>query len=167
SSPPGTWRCTPSRSAPGPTERRSQGRQVRRRKRRHQGQSNGSTWHPPRYRALMRSVSSRSSVLETVRNLAAAFGELGHDLLVQPDVHFRRAVERALVAKLLRQLLARAETAVEVEQLHQVDDRLFPVQFFTLAVGDLLYHHLDFRPGHWLPRAGCRGWRGRRRRRGR
>src|SRR5713226_4732533 len=36
--------------------------------------------------AFARSVRA-SGVLETVRHGAAAFGELGHDLLVQPDVH--------------------------------------------------------------------------------
>src|SRR5262245_48592254 len=60
-------------------------------------------------------------VLQAVRHLAAALGELGHHLLVQPDVHFRRAVERALVAQLLRQLLAGAQAGVELEQLHEID----------------------------------------------
>src|SRR5262249_18531090 len=46
--------------------------------------------------------------LETVRHLAAALGKLCHDLLVQPDVHFRRAIESAGVAEFLRQLLAGA-----------------------------------------------------------
>ena len=59
---------------------------------------------------------------EAVRHLAAALGELGHHLLVQPHVHFRRAVERAGIAELFRELLAGMQAAVEVEQLHKVDD---------------------------------------------
>src|SRR5262245_32567914 len=42
-----------------------------------------------------------SSVLEALRHLAAAFGELEHHLPVQPGVHRRRAVERAGIAELL------------------------------------------------------------------
>jgi hypothetical protein len=41
-----------------------------------------------------------------------------HDVLVQPNVHFCRASELAPIAKLLRELLTRAQTAVELEQLH-------------------------------------------------
>src|SRR5262245_33730494 len=53
--------------------------------------------------------------LETVRDLAAALGKLCHDLLVQPDVHFRRAIESAGVAEFLRQLLAGAKAAVQFQ----------------------------------------------------
>jgi|SRR6516225_2275001 len=49
------------------------------------------------------------SCLKTVRHLATALSELGHDLLVQPDVHFRRAIEGAGIAELLRQLLSGAK----------------------------------------------------------
>jgi hypothetical protein len=50
--------------------------------------------------------------LETVGHLTAALGKLCHDLLVQPYVHFRRAIEGARIAKFLRQLLAGAKAAV-------------------------------------------------------
>src|SRR4051812_37949870 len=67
------------------------------------------------------------SALEALRHLAAALGKLFHDLLVEPDIHFGRHIERAFVAELLCQFLAGAEAAVEVKQLHQVDDRLLPI----------------------------------------
>src|SRR6516165_6390717 len=54
--------------------------------------------------------------LETVRHLAAALGKLCHDLLVQPDIHFRRAIESAGVAEFLRQLLAGAKAAVQFQR---------------------------------------------------
>src|SRR5262249_18197764 len=44
-----------------------------------------------------------------------ALGKLCHDLLVQPDVHFRRAIESAGVAEFLRQLLAGAKAAVQFQ----------------------------------------------------
>ena len=69
--------------------------------------------------------NQRLGVLETDRHHAAALGKLRHDLLVQPDVHFRRAIESSSVAELLRQLLAGAKAAVELEQLHEIDDRYF------------------------------------------
>jgi hypothetical protein len=50
--------------------------------------------------------------LETVRHLAAALGKLDHDLLVQPDVHFCRAIESAGIAEFLRQLFSGAKAAV-------------------------------------------------------
>jgi hypothetical protein len=50
--------------------------------------------------------------LETVRHLAAALGKLCHDLLVQPDVHFCRAIESACIAEFLRQLFSGAKAAV-------------------------------------------------------
>src|SRR5262245_2937092 len=59
----------------------------------------------------------RAGSLETVGHLAAALGKLCHDLLVQPDVHFRRAIERACVAEFLRQLLPGTKSAVQF-QLH-------------------------------------------------
>ena len=50
--------------------------------------------------------------LETVRHLAAALGKLDHDLLVQPDVHFCRAIESAGIAEFLRQLFSGAKAAI-------------------------------------------------------
>src|SRR6266436_5864654 len=85
----------------------------------------------------------RSGVLETVRHDAAAFSELCHHLLVEPDVHFRRAIELTLVTELLSKLLASAEATVELEQLHQIDNRFSPIQFLFLRVGELLDDVLD------------------------
>ena len=53
--------------------------------------------------------------LEMLGHLAAGLGELDHHLPVQPDIHLRRAVERAGITKLLGQFLAGAEAAVELE----------------------------------------------------
>ena len=75
--------------------------------------------------------------------------QLRHHLLVQPDVHLGGAVERAGVAELLGELLAGVEAGVEVEELHQVDDRLLPVVVRAAAlVGLLLDHRLDLLAGH-------------------
>src|SRR5262245_22597581 len=54
--------------------------------------------------------------LQTIRHLAAALGKLCHDLLVQPEVHFRRAVEGASITELLRQLLSSTKAAVQFQQ---------------------------------------------------
>jgi hypothetical protein len=59
-------------------------------------------------------------VLETVRHNTAALGKLRHDLLVQPDVHFRRTIELTFVAELLCELLAGGQAAVELEQLYSI-----------------------------------------------
>ena len=62
----------------------------------------------------------------------------------------------------LRQLLARAETAVKLEQLHQIDDRLLPVQVLPLLGGGLLDqrslvdHVRDFRYNDLLLTSGIR-----------
>jgi hypothetical protein len=56
--------------------------------------------------SFFRKEPARRLGLETVRYLAAALGKLRHDLLLQPDVHFRRTIESARIAKFLRQLLA-------------------------------------------------------------
>jgi hypothetical protein len=89
-------------------------------------------WTPDFWRVFdtpegIRRAGSSVLVLETVRHHAAALSKFDHDLLVEPDVHFRRAIEFALVSEFLRQLLAGAKAAVQLEQLHQIDDRLFPV----------------------------------------
>src|SRR5215467_14347610 len=65
------------------------------------------------YKGYSCGVHSR---LETVRHLAAALGKLCHDLLVQPYVHFRRAIDRARVAEFLGQLFASPEAAVQFQQ---------------------------------------------------
>jgi hypothetical protein len=96
-----------------------------------------------------------SSVLKAIRHLAAARGELHHDLLVQPNVHFRRAVESSSVAELLRQLLSAIETAVQVQQLHQVNDGFFPVVLFMLLAGGFRDYGFDFGARHWLLACQC------------
>src|ERR1043166_168736 len=55
---------------------------------------------------LRRRFTQLSGDLEAGRHRAAAFRELSHDLLVQPDVHFRRAVERARIAEQVMAKLA-------------------------------------------------------------
>src|SRR5205814_489922 len=72
--------------------------------------------------ALPRRVTTRS-VLEVRWDLAAVFGKLGHDLLMQPDVHRRRVVHIAIVMKFLSQRLARVQAAVHPEEFHQIHDR--------------------------------------------
>src|SRR5689334_397649 len=59
----------------------------------------------------------RRSVLDLGRQLAAIGGELGHHLLVQPDVHARGVVGVTAIAELLGQLLARSEAGIDVERL--------------------------------------------------
>src|SRR5262249_8557000 len=83
------------------------------------------------------------SCLETVRHFAAALGKLCHDLLLQPDVHRRRAIKGPGVAEFLRQLLASAEAAVQFQQLHQIDDRGFPIKIFILLVGEFRKDRFD------------------------
>jgi hypothetical protein len=56
-------------------------------------------------------------VLKADRHHPAGLGKLRHDLLVQPDVHFRRAIESASVAELLRQLFAGGGTDALVPRL--------------------------------------------------
>ena len=48
------------------------------------------------------SVVCRHLCPETIRHLATGLGKLRHDLLVQPHVHFRRAIKGAAVAEFLR-----------------------------------------------------------------
>src|SRR5262249_26628043 len=80
-----------------------------------------------------RVIPERGLGPETVRYLAAALGKLCHDLLLQPDIHRRRTIESAGVAEFLRQLLAGAKATVQFEQLHQIDDRVFPIKIFALV----------------------------------
>jgi len=81
--------------------------------------------------------------LETVGHLAAAFSKLRHDLLVQPDIHVRRAIESAGVAEFLGQLFAGGKTAVQFQQLHQIDDRFPPIEVFALFVVKFLEDCFD------------------------
>ena len=60
-----------------------------------------------------RNQNAISLRLEAIRYLAAALGELGHNLFVQPGVHLRRTIESAGVTEFLRQLFASTETTVQ------------------------------------------------------
>ena len=93
-----------------------------------------------------RPVAASLLCLETIRHLAAALGELDHDLPVQPEIHLGGAIEGAGIAEFLCQLLARAEAAVQFQQLHQIDDRLSPVEIFFLIVVQPLENGLDVFP---------------------
>ena len=53
--------------------------------------------------------------LEAIRHLATGLGKLCHDLLVQPDIHFRRAIKSAGVAEFLRQLFSGTKAAVQFQ----------------------------------------------------
>ncbi|GCC45023.1 hypothetical protein chiPu_0028860, partial [Chiloscyllium punctatum] len=75
--------------------------------------------------------AGRSSGLDVGRQLAAIGGELGHHLLMQPDIHGGGVVGIAGVVQLLRELLARRKARVEAERLHQVDDRGAPVELLA------------------------------------
>jgi len=112
---------------------------------------------PAMTRALVVTAIVRS-VLDLGRQLAAIGRELGHHLLVQPDVHAGRIVGVAGVAELLGELLARGEAGVDIERLHQVDDRGPPLQLLPLR-GDRLVEdgrHIDCRPGGSRRRGGRR-----------
>src|ERR1700733_14821397 len=105
--------------------------------------------------------------------LAAIGSEFGHHLLVQPDIHAGRVVGVAGVAKFFRQLLARGKTGIDIERLHQIDDRGTPLQLFALGLDRLVQDGRDVdglsrrsrcgrrsSTGGGSPRAGGRGWGG-------
>ncbi len=69
---------------------------------------------------------------QVCRHFTTVLRKLRHHLLVQPDVHFGGTVERAAVMQLFCELLARGKAAVEIKQLHEIDDRLAPVELFSL-----------------------------------
>ena len=85
----------------------------------------------------------RGSVLEIGRDLAAVLLELLDDLLVQPDVHRGRVVLVAGVVQLVGQLLAGVQARIQIEQLHQIDDRGAPVQLLRVLRGQVVEHGLD------------------------
>src|ERR1700738_1329454 len=71
----------------------------------------GNSCAPPPARSWKRTLGCvPSGVLEALRDDTAAFGKLGHDFFVQPDIHLGRAVEAAFVPELLGKLLAGGET---------------------------------------------------------
>ena len=62
---------------------------------------------------------------------------------MQPDVHFGGAIEGAGVAEFLCQLLAGTKAAVQLQQLHQIGDRLSPFEIFVLIVVEFLEDGFD------------------------
>src|SRR5882672_11431414 len=78
-------------------------------------------------------------MLDLGRQFAAIRGKFGHYLLVQPDVHAGGIIAVTGVTELLGKVLARTEAGIDVERLHQVDDRGAPCQLFALC-GSCLVH---------------------------
>jgi hypothetical protein len=52
---------------------------------------------------------------------------------VKLDVHERGVVGIAGVVKLFRKLLASVQTGIDIQRLHQINDRCTPFKFFLLA----------------------------------
>ena len=101
--------------------------------------------------------------LRSAGTLPPFSASLVHDRLVQPDVHRGAVVGVAGIAQLVGEIGARLQAAVEIEQLHQVDDRGLPVQLLRV-----LGCHLGQDGGHVdrrrrSGRGDRRGGRGRRR----
>lgn len=67
------------------------------------------------------------------RNLAAIFGQFPHYRFVQPDVHIGAAIERFGIAKFHSEVFAFLKRRIHAEHLHEVDNRLAPVQIATVA----------------------------------
>jgi len=65
--------------------------------------------------------------------LASAGGELGHDLLVQPDIHAGGIIGVAGIAQLLGKFLSCGEARIYVERLHKVDNRSPPFQLLMFC----------------------------------
>ncbi len=101
----------------------------------------------------------QGSVLQVGRHLAAVFFQLVHHLLVQPDVHGRGIALVAGVVQLVGQVLARLQAAVDVQQLHQVDDGGAPVELLAVLRRHAIEHLLDVDAVHGggclLRRARC------------
>src|ERR1700712_677896 len=94
------------------------------------------------------------SVLEAVRHLAAVFLKLADDLLVEPDVHRGRPVLLANIAQLVRELLAGSEAAVEIKQLHQVDDGMLPIERHRVPGGHATQYSINIDRAGWKGRLG-------------
>src|SRR5262249_44414322 len=70
-------------------------------------------------------------------DFAAILRELDHDLFVQPDVHCSAVFGVAGIVQFFCQFLSRTEATIKFEQLHKIDDRLTPIQFFLVLAGEL------------------------------
>ena len=62
---------------------------------------------------------------------------------MQPDVHARRVIHVARIVQFLRQLLAGVQAAVEIQELHQVNDRSAPVELLGVLAGKMGEDRLD------------------------
>jgi hypothetical protein len=62
---------------------------------------------------------------------------------VKPDVHARGIVGIAGVTKLLCKFFAGRKTGVDIERLHQIDDRGAPFQLFLLGGNRLVQDWRD------------------------
>ena len=79
------------------------------------------------------------SIEELFRHIATVGGDLREHSLVQPNIHLCRIpheIRRA--AQLCSQVLTRRETAIDLEQLQQVDDGSAPVQLLRISCRTLL-----------------------------
>src|SRR5262252_6636337 len=96
-------------------------------------------------------TTKRRNLEQLFRNIAAVLGELAQDGLVQPHVHLSGVTHFvARASELAREALSRFETAVEVEQLQQVDDRCLPVELLRVRSCQPFQfgNHIDFRNRH-------------------
>src|SRR4051794_14503066 len=94
---------------------------------------------PARWRAFRFSAAGGPrSVLDLRRQLAAIGSELARHLLVQPDIHAGRVVGVTAVAELLGEFLAGRQARIDIERLHQVDDRGAPFQLLVLGFRGLV-----------------------------
>lgn len=59
---------------------------------------------------------------------------------MQPNIHHSRVVCISGVAQFFCKLLARRETAIDVEQLQEIDDRSLPVELFLVLTGEPRQH---------------------------
>ena len=72
-------------------------------------------------------------------HLTAVFGDLPQDGAVQPRVHLCRAVLKSRRrAQLIGEFSSSSSTAIDVEQLEQVDDRGPPVELLRVLGRQLL-----------------------------
>src|SRR6516165_8623433 len=144
----------------------------------HHPRPNGSELPLPRHQSETRTGPTERVVLalglgltdplslQRFWNLSAIFRELDHYLLMQPDVHRSRVLGVARVVQLFRQLLARGKAAVQIEQLHQINDRVSPIELLLVLASEILEHGFDIDLNtNWTRggrgrRAACAGCRG-------
>lgn len=76
-------------------------------------------------------------------HFATVFGELDHDLLMQPNVHRRGILHASSVVELRGKLFASGEAAVQFEKFHQVNDRLAPIEILRRSFGEVIHDRGD------------------------